>query len=41
MTYPLPTGWQEAKLRDILFISSKKYDPQKNKTNYKCIELKI
>ncbi|WP_300742508.1 restriction endonuclease subunit S [uncultured Brachyspira sp.] len=35
----LPTGWQEAKLRDILFISSKKYDPQKNKTNYKCIEL--
>ena len=39
MTYPLPTGWQEAKLRDILFISSKKYDPQKNKTNYKCIEL--
>ncbi|MEI0491949.1 restriction endonuclease subunit S [Brachyspira intermedia] len=39
MIHPLPSGWQEAKLRDILFISSKKYDPQKNKTNYKCIEL--
>ena len=37
MTHPI--GWQEFKLKDILQISSKKYDPQKNKTNYKCIEL--
>ena len=35
----LPSGWREFQLKDILSISSKKYDPHKSETNYKCIEL--
>lgn len=39
MKKELPSGWQELKLKDILHISLKKYDPKKDETNYKCIEL--
>ena len=39
MSKQLPRGWQELKLKDILHISLKKYDPKKDETNYRCIEL--
>ena len=35
----LPANWTEYKLKDIISISSKKYNPSKDTKNYKCIEL--
>ena len=35
----LPDGWTEYKLKDIMSISSKRYNPNKDTKNYKCIEL--
>ena len=35
----LPNGWTEYKLKDIMSISSKRYNPNKDTKNYKCIEL--
>ena len=35
----LPNGWAEYKLKDIMSISSKRYNPNKDTKNYKCIEL--
>ena len=35
----LPNGWAEYKLKDIMNISSKRYNPNKDTKNYKCIEL--
>ena len=39
MRFEFSSNWESKKLKDIIQISKEKYNPNSEKTNYKCIEL--
>ena len=39
LRFEFPSNWKNKKLKDIIQISKEKYNPDSDKTSYKCIEL--
>lgn len=39
LRFEFSSSWESKKLKDIIQISKEKYNPDSDKTNYKCIEL--